>query len=106
MPVISNEKCVKQHAYWNKTIITSNMICAQGFNIPLNFISIPTLMAQHEIFLLIFKPQKAFQIKWKYGTNYKQYAVFTNIFQKLGVKLRILSPNILISNFVVLSYDC
>ena len=61
MPVISDIKCVKPHAYWNKTMITSNMICAQGFNIPLNFNSIPTLMAQYEIFLLIFKPQKTFQ---------------------------------------------
>ena len=61
MPVISDIKCVKPHAYWNKTMITSNMICAQGFNIPLNFNSIPTLMAQYEIFLLIFKPQKLFK---------------------------------------------
>ena len=40
MPVISNNMCVKPYAYWDKTMITSNMICAQGFNTPLFFIKI------------------------------------------------------------------
>ena len=40
MPVISDIKCVKPHAYWNKTMITSNMICAQGFKTTLCFIII------------------------------------------------------------------
>ena len=40
MPVITNKKCVKPYAYWDKSMLTSNMICAQGFNTPLCFIII------------------------------------------------------------------
>ena len=44
MQVISNKKCVKPYAYWDETMITSNMICAHGFNTPLCFIIILVLL--------------------------------------------------------------
>ena len=72
MPVISDIKCVKPHAYWNKTMITSNMICAQGFNTPLCFIKIllplnPSFsqsgpLLKNECFYLSFKIQSTLHI--------------------------------------------
>ena len=72
MPVISDIKCVKPHAYWNKTMITSNMICAQGFNTPLFFIKIllplnPSFsqsgpLLKNECFYLSFKIQSTLHI--------------------------------------------
>ena len=72
MPVISNNMCVKPYAYWDKTMITSNMICAQGFNTPLCFIIMllplkPSFsqsgpLLKNECFYLSFKIQSTLHI--------------------------------------------
>ena len=83
MPVISNNMCVKPYAYWDKTMLTSNMICAQGFNTPLCFI----------IILLLLKPsfsqsgpllkKECFQLSFKIQSTLHIFGIIIHGFSKL-----------------------